>query len=86
MNIPSNKDEHGKPPNFIHSTMLNKVDYRIKNINNFLKKSVSLEVYNKKSLKKSSNYLNFNQYLKFCLGLFIYINILNMKNMFHRQR
>ncbi len=51
LNIPSNKDEHGKPPNFIHSTMLNKVDYRIKNINNFFKKKgVSLEVYNKKSL------------------------------------
>ena len=53
LNIPSNKNEHGHTPDHIHSTMINKIDYKIRSINKFFKKkNISLEVYNKKSLLK----------------------------------
>jgi hypothetical protein len=52
-NIPSSKNVHGNTPDCKHQTIINKVDYRIRLIKKFLtKKSISLEVYNKKSLLK----------------------------------
>jgi hypothetical protein len=55
LGIPADKDIHNKQVDYIHQTMINKLEYYIKKIDKFFKKkNISLEVYNNKSLLKKN--------------------------------